>query len=97
MDSTLRSRLDKQWLCVDQGKASSIVSVKQVRELTLLCSVLFSGGGKSTVVQLLERFYDPTSGSITLDGNKLSCLNVRWLRQQIGLVSQEPKLFGKSL
>ncbi|CAJ1951172.1 unnamed protein product [Cylindrotheca closterium] len=53
-----------------------------------------SGGGKSTVVQLLERFYDPTLGSITLDGNKLSCLNVRWLRQQIGLVSQEPKLFA---
>jgi len=53
-----------------------------------------SGGGKSTVVQLLERFYDPTSGSITLDGNKLSSLNVRWLRQQIGLVSQEPKLFA---
>jgi len=53
-----------------------------------------SGGGKSTVVQLLERFYDPTSGSITLDGNKLSSLNVRWLRQHIGLVSQEPKLFA---
>ena len=54
-----------------------------------------SGSGKSTVVRLLERFYDPTSGSITLDGNDLRKLNVKWLRKQIGLVLQEPKLFGK--
>ena len=54
-----------------------------------------SGSGKSTVVQLLERFYDPTSGSVTLDGNDLRKLNVKWLRKQIGLVLQEPKLFGK--
>jgi len=64
----------------------------QAGQTVALCGP--SGGGKSTVVQLLERFYDPTSGSITLDGNKLSDLNVRWLRQQIGLVSQEPKLFA---
>jgi ATP-binding cassette subfamily B (MDR/TAP) protein 1 len=56
-----------------------------------------SGGGKSTVVQLLERFYDPTSGSVTLDGNDLKDLNVQWLRRQIGLVSQEPKLFADSI
>lgn len=46
---------------------------------------------------LLERFYDPTAGSVTLDGTDLRELNVRWLRQQIGLVMQEPKLFGKSI
>ena len=56
-----------------------------------------SGGGKSTCVQLLERFYDPSSGSITLDGNDLKSLNVRWLREHIGLVSQEPKLFALSI
>lgn len=56
-----------------------------------------SGGGKSTVVQLIERFYDVTSGSITLDGNDLRSLNVHWLRSQIGLVSQEPKLFALSI
>eukprot|EP00536_Pseudo-nitzschia_multiseries_P017972 jgi/Psemu1/227243/e_gw1.1993.2.1 len=56
-----------------------------------------SGGGKSTIIQLLERFYDPTSGSIMLDGNDLKDLNVKWLRQQIGLVSQEPKLFAMSI
>jgi ABC-type multidrug transport system fused ATPase/permease subunit len=38
-----------------------------------------SGGGKSTVVQLIERFYDPTSGYISPDGNDLKNLNVKWL------------------
>jgi ABC transporter len=56
-----------------------------------------SGSGKSTVTALLERFYDPTSGSITLDGTDLRLLNVKWLRDQIGLVMQEPKLFGKTI
>ena len=53
-----------------------------------------SGSGKSTAVQLLERFYDPTGGNITLDGNNVRDLNVKWLRQQIGLVGQEPCLFA---
>jgi ABC-type multidrug transport system fused ATPase/permease subunit len=52
-----------------------------------------SGSGKSTAVLLLERFYDPQSGGVTLDGADLRTLNVRWLREQMGLVSQEPVLF----
>jgi len=52
-----------------------------------------SGSGKSTIIQLLERFYDPMSGSITLDGVNITTLNVKWLRQQLGLVAQEPVLF----
>ena len=52
-----------------------------------------SGSGKSTIIQLIERFYDPHSGSITLDGYDIKTLNVRWLRSQMGLVSQEPLLF----
>ncbi|KAG7355092.1 ABC transporter [Nitzschia inconspicua] len=56
-----------------------------------------SGGGKSSVVQLIERFYDPQNGNITLDGTDLRSLNVNWLRSQIGLVSQEPKLFAMSI
>jgi ABC-type multidrug transport system fused ATPase/permease subunit len=56
-----------------------------------------SGGGKSSVVQLIERFYDPQSGIITLDGHDIRTLNVNWLRSQIGLVSQEPKLFAMSI
>ncbi|KIY62845.1 P-loop containing nucleoside triphosphate hydrolase protein [Cylindrobasidium torrendii FP15055 ss-10] len=53
-----------------------------------------SGSGKSTVVSLIERFYDPTAGRVTLDGHDLKTLNVKWLRSQIGLVSQEPVLFS---
>jgi len=56
-----------------------------------------SGGGKSTTVQLIERFYDPTFGMITLDGKDIRELNVSWLRQHIGLVSQEPKLFATTI
>jgi ATP-binding cassette subfamily B (MDR/TAP) protein 1 len=56
-----------------------------------------SGSGKSTSIQLIERFYDPTSGHITLDGNDLKDLNVEWLRSHIGLVSQEPKLFATTI
>ncbi|KAM3576986.1 hypothetical protein VYU27_001127 [Nannochloropsis oceanica] len=60
---------------------------------TTVALVGASGSGKSTVVQLVERYYDPQRGSVTLDGHDLKGLNVRWLRQQIGLVSQEPILF----
>merc|ERR550519_772591 len=56
-----------------------------------------SGQGKSTIVQLLERFYDLNGGDIMLDGNKLKDLNVNWLREQIGLVSQEPILFNTTI
>ncbi|GMF63809.1 unnamed protein product [Phytophthora fragariaefolia] len=52
-----------------------------------------SGGGKSTCVSLLERFYDPISGQVMLDGVDLKQLNIRWLRNQLGLVGQEPTLF----
>nr|XP_021407324.1 ATP-dependent translocase ABCB1 isoform X1 [Lonchura striata domestica] len=52
-----------------------------------------SGCGKSTVVQLLERFYDPLDGEMIFDGKNAKALNIQWLRAQIGIVSQEPILF----
>merc|ERR1719401_1336189 len=52
-----------------------------------------SGSGKSTIIQLIERFYDPLEGVVCLDGVDIRTLNVRWLRSQLGLVSQEPVLF----
>ncbi|XP_064300752.1 ATP-dependent translocase ABCB1 isoform X2 [Phalacrocorax carbo] len=52
-----------------------------------------SGCGKSTVVQLLERFYDPLDGEMLFDGKNTKTLNIQWLRAQIGIVSQEPMLF----
>ena len=56
-----------------------------------------SGSGKSTIVGLVERFYDPVGGEVYLDGHEVSKLNLRWLRQQISLVSQEPTLFGTTI
>ncbi|XP_057415708.1 ABC transporter B family member 11-like [Lotus japonicus] len=56
-----------------------------------------SGSGKSTAISLLQRFYDPDSGHITLDGKEIQTLQVKWLRQQMGLVSQEPVLFNETI
>ncbi|KAH6653974.1 ABC transporter [Truncatella angustata] len=56
-----------------------------------------SGSGKSTIVGLVERFYDPVGGKVYLDGRDISTLNLRWLRQHISLVSQEPTLFGTTI
>ncbi|CAL9082075.1 unnamed protein product [Musa acuminata var. zebrina] len=56
-----------------------------------------SGSGKSTVVALLERFYDPLGGEILLDGVDIRKLQLKWLRSRMGLVSQEPALFATSI
>ncbi|KAG5540149.1 hypothetical protein RHGRI_020397 [Rhododendron griersonianum] len=56
-----------------------------------------SGSGKSTVVSLIERFYEPFSGQILLDGTDILQLDLKWLRKQIGLVNQEPALFATTI
>ncbi|KAL3938481.1 MAG: hypothetical protein SGBAC_006615 [Bacillariaceae sp.] len=56
-----------------------------------------SGHGKSTVASLIQRFYDPIAGSISMDGTDLKDMNVQWLREQIGVVSQEPRLFAGTI
>lgn len=56
-----------------------------------------SGSGKSTVLQLLQRMYDPESGSVTASGNDLRNINVRHYRNHIAVVGQEPVLFAGSI
>ncbi|XP_028835014.1 antigen peptide transporter 1 [Denticeps clupeoides] len=56
-----------------------------------------SGGGKSTLVNLLERFYQPKEGDILLDGESLQSYKIQYLHDKISVVSQEPKLFARSL
>ncbi|PON59406.1 ABC transporter [Parasponia andersonii] len=56
-----------------------------------------SGSGKSTVISLLQRFYDPLGGEICLDGVAIDKLQLKWLRSQMGLVSQEPALFATTI
>uniref|UniRef100_A0A8C3RQJ2 ATP binding cassette subfamily B member 4 n=1 Tax=Chelydra serpentina TaxID=8475 RepID=A0A8C3RQJ2_CHESE len=70
------------------------IKVEKGQTLALVGS---SGCGKSTVVQLLERFYDPLDGEMLLDGQNAKALNIQWLRAQIGIVSQEPILFDCSI
>ncbi|KAL5102949.1 ATP-dependent translocase ABCB1 [Taenia crassiceps] len=53
-----------------------------------------SGSGKSTVIQLIQRFYDANEGQILIDGVDLRDLNLVWFREQLGVVSQEPVLFA---
>ncbi|KAE9372742.1 ABC transporter [Stipitochalara longipes BDJ] len=72
--------LDNFSLHIPAGKTTAIVGP--------------SGSGKSSIVSLIERFYSLTSGKIFLDGHEIDSLNLRWLRQQIALVNQEPVLFG---
>lgn len=56
-----------------------------------------SGSGKSTIISLLQRFYDPEKGVILFDGRDIKTLHTNWLRSKIGLVSQEPVLFATSI
>jgi ATP-binding cassette subfamily B (MDR/TAP) protein 1 len=56
-----------------------------------------SGSGKSTVISLIERFYDPQVGEVLIDNINLKEFQLKWIRGKIGLVSQEPVLFGSSI
>ncbi|CAH1758914.1 12613_t:CDS:2 [Entrophospora sp. SA101] len=56
-----------------------------------------SGSGKSTIVSLVLRFYDPVMGSITIDGHDIKSFNLKWLRRQMSLVGQEPVLFNTTI
>lgn len=56
-----------------------------------------SGCGKSTCLHLIQRFYDPHDGTVELDSRDIKLLNLHWLRSKIGVVGQEPVLFGTSV
>ena len=56
-----------------------------------------TGSGKSTLIQLLQRLYDPSEGTITIGGVDIAQMNKHHLRQNIGLVMQEPYLYSKTI
>jgi ABC-type multidrug transport system fused ATPase/permease subunit len=56
-----------------------------------------SGSGKSTCIQLIQRFYDTLVGSVLIDGKDIKTFNLNWLRTQLGVVNQEPVLFGTTI
>ncbi|KAK1352304.1 ABC transporter domain-containing protein [Heracleum sosnowskyi] len=102
------STLDQRFpsiVCLSNGKflygesmypGNNSSSAEEELELTVAL-VGESGSGKSTVISLIERFYDPDGGHIYLDGVELQTLNLNWLRQQIGLVGQELVLFNETI
>uniref|UniRef100_A0A8B9KG27 ATP-binding cassette sub-family B member 5 n=1 Tax=Astyanax mexicanus TaxID=7994 RepID=A0A8B9KG27_ASTMX len=69
----------------------------KIRSGQTIALVGSSGCGKSTTVQLLQRFYDPQEGTVTIDDHDIRSMNVRCLRELIGVVSQEPVLFATSI
>jgi ATP-binding cassette subfamily B (MDR/TAP) protein 1 len=75
--------MDDVSLTIPAGKTTALVGA--------------SGSGKSTIIGLVERFYSPLEGAVYLDDVDISTLNLRWLRQQISLVSQEPTLFSTTI
>jgi ATP-binding cassette subfamily B (MDR/TAP) protein 1 len=70
-------------LCIPSGMTAALVGQ--------------SGSGKSTVISLIERFYDPQVGEVLIDNINLKEFQLKWIRGKIGLVSQEPVLFGSSI
>jgi ATP-binding cassette subfamily B (MDR/TAP) protein 1 len=70
-------------LCIPSGMTAALVGQ--------------SGSGKSTVISLIERFYDPQLGEVLIDNLNLKEFQLKWIRGKIGLVSQEPVLFGASI
>ncbi|ONM38963.1 ABC transporter B family member 9 [Zea mays] len=69
----------------------------QVPSGTTMAIVGESGSGKSTVISMVERFYDPQAGEVLVDGVNIKSLQLQWLRGKISLVSQEPLLFMTSI
>ncbi|TVU33976.1 hypothetical protein EJB05_15795 [Eragrostis curvula] len=69
----------------------------QVPSGTTMALVGESGSGKSTVISLVERFYDPHAGEVLIDGVDIRRTNLGWIREKIGLVSQEPVLFSTTI
>lgn len=69
----------------------------KIQSNTVTAIVGRSGSGKSTIASLLLRFYEPQSGSVLLDGVDIKELNLKWVRNHVAAVSQEPVLFSGTI
>jgi ABC-type multidrug transport system fused ATPase/permease subunit len=71
------------------SKRRPVVSLTEV-SVSLLCTLFLVGGGKSTCANLIQKFYVPSSGAITLDGYNMASLDPDFLHSIVGVVNQEP-------
>ncbi|MGZ3797792.1 MAG: ABC transporter ATP-binding protein [Pseudobdellovibrionaceae bacterium] len=99
--SSVEGRIDFKNVHFSYPSRSDIEVLKgislEIRPGQVVALVGSSGSGKTTLASLLPRFYEPTSGDIILDGHKLQELRPSWLREQIGIVSQEPILISSTI
>ena len=87
---------EKVWFKYDKDQIIKGIDLS-VNKGEIVALVGPSGGGKSTLVNLIPRFYDPTSGVVKIDGKDLRDLDIRSLRDKIGLVTQETLLFNDTV
>ncbi|MFA6636608.1 MAG: ABC transporter ATP-binding protein [Candidatus Omnitrophota bacterium] len=87
---------DRVWFSYDKEPVLKGIDLS-VKRGEIVALVGPSGGGKSTLVNLIPRFYDPTSGTVRIDGKDLKDFNLRSLREKIGLVTQETLLFNDTV
>lgn len=100
----LEGRLEFQGVTFGYGEVDSSLWQPILKEVNLtvgagekVAIIGLTGSGKTSLVNMIPRFYDPQSGTITVDGVDLKSLDLQWLRRQIGLVLQETFLFSATI
>ncbi len=92
-----RVTFDRVSFCYDEGRPTLSDVSFEVNPSETAAFVGLSGAGKTTIINLLDRFYEPTSGSILIDGIDIREATLSSLRSQLGLVTQETILFNDTV
>lgn len=96
--SSLRGAISFESIWFSYGSSPVLCDINfQVRPGETVALVGPSGAGKTTLLSLLPRFYDPVSGRILIDGQDIRLVQLRSLREQIAIVSQDVELFSTSV